>query len=285
MSYESTAQPIKIGYLFDFLLPEFYPQEMRDDLIRPFELVFNDGLRQRVIDRPVQVVYREVEGLPKGTAKAVIDAYGELVDEGCLVVFGPHITENAVPTREAIEERLRVPAINVCGSDDWLGEWTFAFPQGSMTDEPIFWADLLTKGGHTEVGVLVEQSLVGESYLKNLRNACRCKGIRVVAEAQVAQTAQDVGAAIRSLHEAKPTAVVHCTGFAVIKWTKTATSVACPWPYPEAKVYDPQGFYERNGQPGPYSAGIWSTWMSAQPHGRPDVQLPADGGRCTAGHV
>ena len=41
------------------------------------------------------------------------------------------------------------------------------------------------------------------------------------------------------------------TGFAIIKWTRTATSVACPWPYPEAKVYDPQGFYEENGQAGP----------------------------------
>ena len=26
-----------------------------------------------------------------------------------------------------------------------------------MTDEPIFWADLLAKGGHDDVGVLVEQ--------------------------------------------------------------------------------------------------------------------------------
>lgn len=76
------------------------------------------------------------------------------------------------------------------------------------------------------------------------------------------------------------------TGFAIIKWTRAATSVACPWPYPEAKVYDPQGFYELNGQPGPYSVGIWSTWMSAQPDGRPDVTPPADGGRCgEAGEV
>jgi len=28
------------------------------------------------------MIYREVEGLPKGSVKAVIDAYGELVDEG-----------------------------------------------------------------------------------------------------------------------------------------------------------------------------------------------------------
>ena len=97
MSYESTAEPIKVGYLMDFRLPEFYPQEMRDDFGQPFELVFDEGRQQGVIDRPVQIVQREVEGLPKGSVKAVIDAYADLVDEGCLVVFGPHISENAVP--------------------------------------------------------------------------------------------------------------------------------------------------------------------------------------------
>ncbi|BCO37200.1 amino acid ABC transporter substrate-binding protein [Mycobacterium heckeshornense] len=217
MSYESTAEPIKIGYLMDFRLPDGYPQEMRDDLSRPFELVFDDGLKQGIIDRPIEIVYREVEGLPKGTVKAVIDAFGELVDEGCLVVFGPHITDNCVPTREAIEQRFHVPAIAVTGTDDWLGEWTFSFPQGSMTDEPIFWSDLLAKGGHSEIGVLVERSLVGESYLKNLRKACQRKGIRIVAEAPIAQTAQDIEAAVRVLHEAKAQAIVHCGfGFGIV---------------------------------------------------------------------
>ena len=130
MSYESTAEPIKLGYLFDFRLPEYFPKERRDDLTQTFELVFNEGLKQRIIDRPVEIVFREVEGLPKGTVKAVIDAYGELVDEGCLAIFGPSITDNAVPTREAIEQRFRVPAVSVTGSEDWLGEWTFSFPHG-----------------------------------------------------------------------------------------------------------------------------------------------------------
>jgi Spirocyclase AveC-like len=58
---------------------------------------------------------------------------------------------------------------------------------------------------------------------------------------------------------------------AVTRWSGAATSVVCPWPYPSAKIYDPQGFYERSGQPGPYSAGKWSTWMSGQPSGRPRV--------------
>jgi len=217
MSYESTAEPIKIGYLMDFRLPEGYPPTMREDLTNPFELVFGDALERKLIDRPIEMVYREVEGLPKGSVKAVIDGFGELVDEGCLVVFGPHITDNAVPTREAIEERFRIPALSVTGSDDWLGEWTFSFPQGSLTDEPIFWADLLAKGGHSEVGVLMEKSLVGETYLANFRKACRHKGIRIAVEAPIAQTAQDVGDAVRSLHDAKVPAIVHCGfGFGIV---------------------------------------------------------------------
>jgi branched-chain amino acid transport system substrate-binding protein len=210
VSYESVAQPIKLGYLFDFVLPEAYPKEAREDLTQPFELVFRQGLENGTIDRPVEIVFREVEGLPKGTVKAVIDAYGELVDEGCLAVFGPAITDNCVPTREAIEERFQVPAISVTGTDDWLGEWTFSLPMGSMTDEPIFWAHLLAKGGHTEVGVLVEQSLVGQTYVTNFRRACTAAGIRIVAEAPIAQTAQDVSDAVRKLYEAKPNAIVHC---------------------------------------------------------------------------
>jgi len=217
VSYESTAEPIKLGYLFDFKLPEGYPQEARDDLVNPFELVFGQGQERGMIDRPVEIVFREVEGLPKGTIKAVIDAYGELVDEGCLAIFGPSITDNCVPTREAIEQRFHVPAISVTGSEDWLGEWTFALPMGSMTDEPIFWARLLAKGGHTEVGALIEQSLVGESYIRNFRTACAAEGIRIVAEEWIPQTAQDIHPAVQSLHEAKAQAIVHCGfGFGVV---------------------------------------------------------------------
>jgi Spirocyclase AveC-like len=69
-------------------------------------------------------------------------------------------------------------------------------------------------------------------------------------------------------------------GFATIRWTGTATSVACPFPYPEAKVYDPNAYYAEAGQPGPYFPGIWSGFMSAQPDGRPDVETNPDG-RCS----
>jgi Spirocyclase AveC-like len=69
--------------------------------------------------------------------------------------------------------------------------------------------------------------------------------------------------------------------FAVIRASGAATSVACPYPFPEAKVYDPQGLYEKAGQPGPYSAGIMDGWETGQ-SGRPSVTATTSGGRCSS---
>jgi hypothetical protein len=77
---------------------------------------------------------------------------------------------------------------------------------------------------------------------------------------------------------------IYGAGFAAIRASKFATAVACPWPYPEAKVYDPQGFFEREGQPGPYSEGHWNRWMTAQPNGRPTVNPVKTNGYCRPDH-
>ncbi|HEX8056917.1 MAG TPA: ABC transporter substrate-binding protein, partial [Novosphingobium sp.] len=58
----------------------------------------------------------------------------------------------------------------------------------------------------------------GESYARNFRKAARELGLNVVAEQQIAQTAQDVGEAVRRLHDVRPDALVHCGfGFGVVQ--------------------------------------------------------------------
>ena len=118
MTYESDAEPIKMGYLMDFNLPDGFPEQFRADLTETFQVVFEDGLERGVIDRPVEVIYKEVNGLPKGSVKAVIDGFAELVDQGCLIVFGPSITDNCEPVKEVIEERFKVPTMSVTG--EWI---------------------------------------------------------------------------------------------------------------------------------------------------------------------
>jgi ABC-type branched-subunit amino acid transport system substrate-binding protein len=199
-----------MGYLMDFRLPEGFPEDRRADLTDPFEHVFQEGLEHGVIDRPVEIVYREVEGLPKGSVKAVIDAYGELVDEGCLAVFGPNITDNAEPTKVEIERRFEVPCLSVTGSEAWLGPWTFSLPMGSLTDEPVFWAEQMVANGYQTAGCLVERSRVGNTYIAGFRDVCARTGLRIVSEQMIPQTAQDITEQVIRLHAERPDAIVHC---------------------------------------------------------------------------
>src|SRR5260370_42691371 len=96
MSYESTAEPIKFGYLMDFKLPEGFPKTYFEDLTQPFDLVFKQATEQGLIDRPLEIIYREAEGLPNGSAKAVLYAYAGPWEGGGLALFGPQVTRKCV---------------------------------------------------------------------------------------------------------------------------------------------------------------------------------------------
>ena len=50
-------------------------------------------------------------------------------------------------------------------------------------------------------------------------------------------------------------------------------------------MYDPQGYYEKAGAQGPYSVGIWSTWASGEPNGRPHVFLQEPRGGIAPGQA
>jgi ABC-type branched-subunit amino acid transport system substrate-binding protein len=205
----SQAEQIKVGFLMDYMSDSRSMDDV-SNFSEPLDLVFREGHESGLIDRAVEVVYRGAQGLPRGSTKAVVDAFGDLVDEGCLAVIGPHISDNAVTVRPEIERRFRVPAISVCGSEHWLGEWTFLLNNGSMTDEPILWAHLMAKAGQMTAGVLVERSYIGPEYLKNFRRAAQFEGIQIVAEEAIAQTGQDISTAVAALHRSGASAIVHC---------------------------------------------------------------------------
>jgi hypothetical protein len=48
--------------------------------------------------------------------------------------------------------------------------------------------------------------------------------------------------------------------FGFIRASGIATSTAQYWRYPETKVFDPQGYYQRNGEKGPFTIGTWAGW-------------------------
>jgi hypothetical protein len=54
--------------------------------------------------------------------------------------------------------------------------------------------------------------------------------------------------------------VAYGLSFGIIRATGIATEVAQPWRYPEVMVFDPQGYYEKSGEPGPFMLGTWAGW-------------------------
>jgi Spirocyclase AveC-like len=141
----------------------------------------------------------------------------------------------------------------------WAGEW-YQFP--------LLWESTLVTLVMIPAGVLLYRDDTGRTQAEKL--AQRVRGFR---------TRPALGTFLVMFAILNVAYLLYGGAFAVIRATGSATSVACPWPFPEAKVYDPQGLYEKAGQPGPYFPGIWSGWQSGQ-SGRPEVRPPADGGRC-----
>ena len=142
---------------------------------------------------------------------------------------------------------------------------------GTPHQFPLLWESSLVTLVMIPAGVLVYRDDTGRAVSEKLANRAR-----------IFPTRPALGSFVMMLVIVNMFYLVYGLAFASFKWTRIATSVACPWPYPEAKVYDPQGFYEQNGQEGPYSVGIWSGWMMAQPEGRPVVTLGSTSDRCAA---
>ena len=98
--------------------PRIFRRNVDFDLTQSLELIFEHGRREGLIDRPIEIVYRGVM-LPKGSAKAVIDAYGGLVDEGYLRRLAPFITDDLradagggrAALRSAGDQRHRMPKL------------------------------------------------------------------------------------------------------------------------------------------------------------------------------
>lgn len=210
--------PIKIGLLFDLVFPEPGSWKVQQDFIDGVQMAIDEGLERGLIDRSVELIRRDVNGLPRGSTKAVVDAWQEIVDEGAILILGPMITENAVVVREHVERGNFVPSISWAGSEDWLGEWCFALSDGSLSEEPFVIANLIAATGMTRIGVTYERSAIGTEYLSYLREACDIAGLDIVATAPIAQTAVDATGPIATLKAGEPDAIVHVGfGFALIR--------------------------------------------------------------------
>jgi ABC-type branched-subunit amino acid transport system substrate-binding protein len=198
--------PARIGLLFDY---HDGSGSFDENVLPTLQLVADDYRERGLLERPVEFVVRTVQGLPKGSFRAVRDAFAELVEEDCLVIFGPWVSENAEPLREHVEALGQVPIISMGGTESMLGEWVFALNAGSMEEEPIIMTAVAAHDGCRSVGIAFEDSLIGHEYLRSARSACRGADLRITGEVAIPQVEAEKAAAMAELAAEKPDAILH----------------------------------------------------------------------------
>lgn len=225
-AYGSVA-PLKVGLLND------YPTRgsTDNDTLAALELVIDEALSAGLIDRPIDIIQRNVVGLPNGTYDAVERAFDELVGEGCLAIFGPWISDNVVPLRSHVDATARTPIITLSGSEGALGEWCFALNNGSMAEEPVMLAAVMLGDGRSRIAIAYENSLIGKEYLAGAEKAYAAAGLNVLTAVAIPQVEADKADAVAVLRATEPDAVVH-VGFGHGLWGFSDALLAAGWDPP-----------------------------------------------------
>ncbi|HLM17235.1 MAG TPA: ABC transporter substrate-binding protein [Acidimicrobiia bacterium] len=202
----SDIAPVKVGLLADYVEGA---DRIDPTVLNALRMTFEEFHEAGTIERPVELVLRAVQGLPNGSFRAVRDAFYELVEEDCVVIFGPYVSENGVPLARYVQELAEVAVITMAGNESMLGEWVFALNNGSMEEEPIIMAAVCRHDGHRSVGIAYEQSLIGQQYLAIARRAYIDAGLRITGEVAIPQVTSEKRAAMEELHAGDPDALVH----------------------------------------------------------------------------
>jgi branched-chain amino acid transport system substrate-binding protein len=200
----SSATPLKVGVLYDF-----------DQLDggRYFEGGLRLGLEQvgaeERLGRPIELVALLADGLPGGSAEAVVDAFGELVDAGVVAIVGPSISDNGIIVRDLCDE-VGLAGINYTGGAITRGHCMFHYQVGSLEEEPHVLVEHLRARGLRRLAVLHDDTPVGINYdLWFTRALAAGTGGNVVHRASVSPMAADLATEVAEAVAAQPDALVY----------------------------------------------------------------------------
>lgn len=196
---------VKIGICQDF--PIFDAWQPFLDGIR---LALDEATAAGILDRPARLVIKEAEGLPRGDAHAVTNAWQELVDEGCVAIIGPMISDNAIAVHQYMPSApVKVPTLTWAGTDEQYDEYIFGFGNGSLPEEPYLIAEAIAERGLKTVGVVFERAAPGYGYLEYFVDACRREDLEIVHTEGIGQVDTDLSGPVANLLARKPDTVVY----------------------------------------------------------------------------
>jgi branched-chain amino acid transport system substrate-binding protein len=198
-------EPVKVGYLIDI-----DTGALLGDCLDAAVLACEDALNDREIFRPLELIPKIARGLPRGEARTAVRGYEELCEEGCVVVLGPYITDNALALLPVMQKR-QVPMVSTNGAKAFHSHYGFTVGNGGVSEEGSVMAGWLRSNGHMRVAMVTEVSPGGREYSLAFRAAGRRNRLDVVAEAFIETNGAGLSSALRHLHqEVRPDAIAYC---------------------------------------------------------------------------
>ncbi|MEY2423160.1 MAG: hypothetical protein QOI95_3227 [Acidimicrobiaceae bacterium] len=170
-------EPVKIGILVDMDLGQLLA-----DWLDPSILALEDAMNEGVWGRsPVALVTADARGLPRENYRKVIEGYKWLVDQGCVVIIGPLISDNCL-TLQPVADEIGVPVIGWTGAHRFASESCFTIANGDIPTEGVMCANWLYQHGHTKVGLFWEAGSSGRDYADFFRDEAMRLGMTVTRE-------------------------------------------------------------------------------------------------------
>jgi ABC-type branched-subunit amino acid transport system substrate-binding protein len=178
-------EPVKIGVLIDMDMGQLLA-----DAIDPIILAVEDALNEGNYDRPVEILTVDARSLPRENYLKVRKGYQKLVDEGCVVVIGPFISDNSVNLRETVNS-TGVACLGWTGTTRFFGDYCFTVANGDIPAEGGIAANWCFKNDHAKVGFFWEQGSSGDLYADYFRIAARQYDLEIVKEVRLTPNPRD----------------------------------------------------------------------------------------------
>ena len=160
------------------------------------------------LEREVEFVHVDADGLPSGAAANLQRAYAELAARDVLMVIGPAIGDNALVATPLADE-YRLPTINWAGTEHARSDFMFHLQVGSHEDESIVLARHLHALGVTgRVAVVYDRSEIGRRHLHFLQVEAEVLGLNIAA-ASISPITDSAEIQVGSVLEMRPDAFVY----------------------------------------------------------------------------
>lgn len=192
-----TWEPVKIGVLIDMDL-----NQLLADWLDPTILAIEDALNEGIYGRgPVQLVIADARGLPRENYRKVIEGYRWLVEQGCVVVLGPLISDNSLVVQDTANE-LGVACIGWTGAHRFASEHCFTVANGDIPTEAVMCAQWLRKRGLRKVGLFWEQGSSGRDYADYFRDTALQLGLSITREVKLEPNPRNLADDLAAMRDA-----------------------------------------------------------------------------------